>query len=298
MAAFFFKVRENRGKNDEPPGITEVESKKFPKRKLPDTAKVVAPKFLQHDTPKLDPNGPLRPVLADWLTSSKNPYFARAMVNRQWAHLFGRGLVNPVDDLHEKNPASHPELLDLLTAQFIAHNFDVKFIFRAVCRSEAYQRTSRSFAEPPAKEKALKADPVALFARMAVKDLTPRQLKNIREVLIPKKPGNGPKPRLYEDLIEDVDATEFRKGIPDTLGLMNAREAGQFVQELAGRHVPAKSGKSASDNVETLYLCILSRRPTDAERSRLIAYIDRQGQRAYQDICWALLNSAEFLLNH
>ncbi len=293
MAAFFFKVRENRGKNEGTPGITE-EPSKFGKRKLPETAKIVDPKFLQHDTPKLDPSGPLRPVLADWLTSPKNPYFAKSMVNRQWAHLFGRGLVNPVDDLHEKNPPSHPEMLDLLTAQFIAHDFDVKYVLRAICLSDAYQRTSATSVS----RKDSKTDAVSLFARMAVKDLTPRQMKNTREVLLPKKPGNGPKAQLYADLIEDADATEFRKGIPDTLGLMNAKETGQFIKDLANRIVPNKNGKAAGENVELLYLHILSRRPTDAERIRLTAYLDRQGQRAYQDICWALLNSAEFLLNH
>lgn len=253
-----------------------------------------APKFLTGEEPKLDPAGPYRPALADWLTSQKNPYFAKSMVNRQWAHLFGRGLVNPVDDLHDKNPPSHPELLDLLTEQFVANDFDVKYVLRAICVSETYQWTSKFSATDASKDKG-----AVLFARMAVKDLTPRQLTNAREVLAAKKKqGNGPKPLLYSDLIEDVDATEFRKGIPDTLMLMNAKDTGQFVKDLANRLVPNKNGKSAADNVEVLYLTILSRRPTSEETKRLTGYIDRQGNRSYQDVCWALLNSAEFLLNH
>ncbi len=298
MAAFFFKVRDNRMRAEEAAklglerGITEQDAPRSPKRKLPATATVVPPKFLAGAEAKLVSAAPYRPALAEWMTAPTNPYFARSMVNRQWAHLFGHGLVTPVDDLHDKNPASHPELLQLLSEQFIAHGFDVKFVLRTICLSDAYQRTSIS-RESEEYDRATE-----LFARMAVKDLTLRQLKNAREVMLPKKQGNGPKPLLYADLIEDADATEFRKGIPDTLIQMNAKETGAFLKDLTARLVPVKSAKPAAENLETIYLHILSRRPTAEEIQRLKGYVERQGVRAYPDICWALLNSAEFLLNH
>ena len=78
-----------------------------------------------------------------WVTSPKNPYFARATVNRTWWRLFGRGVVNPVDDMHAANPPSHPELLDLLAKRFAESGFDLKFLTRAIVLSRAYQRTSR-----------------------------------------------------------------------------------------------------------------------------------------------------------
>ncbi len=84
-----------------------------------------------------------RAALAAWMTSPENPYFARAMVNRTWWRLFGRGIVNPVDDMHAANPPSHPELLDLLARQFAESGFDLKFLTRAIVSSRAYQRTSR-----------------------------------------------------------------------------------------------------------------------------------------------------------
>jgi len=308
LAAFFSKVRDNRMRGEEATklglerGITEQDAPRLPKRKLPATAKVVPPKFLMGDAPTLDPAGAYRPALADWMTAPANPYFARSMVNRQWAHLFGRGLVNPIDDLHEKNEPSHPKLLQELTEQFVANGFDVKYLLRAICLSEAYQRTSKiqlGGAGSVSDRSKDQLDRVAeLFGRMAVKDLRPRQLASCREVLAPKKMGNGPKPLLYADLIEDVDPAEFRKGIPDTLVLMNARDTGTFLKDLSGRLVPAKSGKSIEKNIEIVYLHIVSRRPTAEETKRLAGYVERQGARAYQDISWALLNSAEFLLNH
>ena len=77
--------------------------------------------------------------LADWLTTAQNPFFSKAMVNRIWNQYFGRGLVNPVDDMHDGNPASHPELLQELADGFAA-GFDVKGLYRTVCNSAAYQR--------------------------------------------------------------------------------------------------------------------------------------------------------------
>jgi hypothetical protein len=102
---------------------------------------------------------PYRPVLAQWMTAPENPFFARAFVNRTWAHLFGRGIVHPVDDMMPENEPSHPELLDAL-ARHIAGvgEFDQKYLIKAICLSEAYQRTSKPTPEN-------KAD-VKLFSRM------------------------------------------------------------------------------------------------------------------------------------
>ena len=69
--------------------------------------------------------------MADWITAPDNRWFSRMAVNRMWAHLFGRGLVDPLDDFSATNPASHPQLLDELAEQFVAHQFDLKFLLRA-----------------------------------------------------------------------------------------------------------------------------------------------------------------------
>jgi hypothetical protein len=303
VAAFFSKVKENRIKSDEAAkngiavGFTEelkvYKGSKPPK--LPPTAKVVPPKFLDGEEPKLDPDAPYRPVFARWLTSADNPFFARSIVNRTWAHFFARGLVHPVDDMHADNPPSHPELLKELTDQFVAHDFDLHYLIRAICASQTYQRTSRG-EEPGGK--GTKND-AALFARMAIKDLTPRQLANSRNVLLGDKPprGNGPKPVLYSNLIDEVDPTQSQGGIPDTLRMMNERSVDTLTKEIVDRLGRPPAG-AVEENVDKLFLHILSRRPTADESKRLVGYVNGQQKRGYQDIAWALLNSAEFLLNH
>ena len=144
-----------------------------------------------------------------------------------------------------------------------------------------------------------KSETALLFARMAIKDLTPRQLANSRNVLLGDKPprGNGPKPVLYSNLIDEVDSREYQGGIPDTLRMMNERSVETLTREVVDRLGKPPAGP-VEENVEKLFLLILSRRPTLEESKRLAGHVNRQRGRAYQDVAWALLNSAEFLLNH
>ena len=80
-----------------------------------------------------------RQALVDWMVDAKNPFFARALVNRYWKHFFGRGLVEPEDDMRATNPASNPELLDALAQHFIASKYDLKDLMRTICNSQVYQ---------------------------------------------------------------------------------------------------------------------------------------------------------------
>src|SRR5262249_34854474 len=135
MAQFFMKVRltanpQQASKKGISPGIVEGGKAKGKKKGLPESARIVPARFLQGAQPKLNPAEPARPVLARWLVAPDNPFFARAMVNRMWAHFFGRGVVNPVDDMHADNPATHPELLAALAEQFKRNGFDVKYLVR------------------------------------------------------------------------------------------------------------------------------------------------------------------------
>ena len=156
-----------------------------------------------------------RAALAAWLTSSENPFFARAMVNRTWWRLFGRGLVNPVDDMHAANPASHPQLLNLLSQRFIASGYDLKFLTRALVQSRAYQRTSRPGDAPD--------EQAALFGRMSVKVLSAGQLcDSLVTIFGPPAKIRGADPRLsvraeFQQFFGeegDPNPTEYRRGIP------------------------------------------------------------------------------------
>ena len=128
---------------------------------FPESTKTVPAKFLGGPEAKLSEKEPYRPALAKWLTSAENPFFARAAVNRTWAQYFGRGIVDPVDDMHDGNEPSHPGLLAVLASELVGSGFDLKHLVRGICASKAYQRSSKPV--PGAEH-----DP-KLFATMAVK---------------------------------------------------------------------------------------------------------------------------------
>jgi hypothetical protein len=302
MAAFFTKVRANLNPNQAAKaGTPIVISESGPGRpaRLPESAKIVPPKFLQDAEPKVNPGEPLRPVIARWMTAPANPFFARAMINRTWHQFFGRGFVMPVDDLHEDNVASHPELLEALAGQFVANQFDLKYLIRAICLSQTYQRTSK-----PAGNESDKT----LFSRMAIKVLTPEQLyDSLQQVLgrtDPPRAGGrfaglrgqfNPREAFVNFFsVEENDPTEYAAGIPQALRLMNSPQMNSGGALLASvRNAPPEKA------LEQLYLATLARRPTPEENRRLLQYVDKHGPpQAYSDALWALLNSSEFALNH
>ena len=241
-----------------------------------------------------------RAALAAWMTAPQNPYFARAMANRTWWRLFGRGIVNPVDDMHAANPPSHPELLDLLARRFAEGGFDLKFLTRAIVSSRAYQRTSQPGG---ASEKQ-----AALFGRMSVKVLSAGQLHDsLAAVFGPpaKTPGADPRQSARAEFTQffgedgSPDPTAYRRGIPHLVRQMNS---GQF----AGRNLPAlaarvaKPGRSADDVAGELFLAILSRRPTADEQKLFRDHAARVGsvEPAARELAWALMMTSEFSLNH
>ncbi|MHB1426145.1 MAG: DUF1549 and DUF1553 domain-containing protein [Gemmataceae bacterium] len=311
MAAFFTRVRiEGNPRQAVRQGgsVSINENGKGRPIRLPISAKRVPPKFLQGEQPKLDSADAYRPVLADWMTSSKNPYFSRAMVNRLWAQFFGRGIVNPVDDMHEGNRPSHPQLLADLSAQFAANGFDIKFLIRALCNSTAYQRTSRPVAGNR------DANP-ELLSRMAVKVLTPEQLyDSLVQVVGAPNPANFQRrpgvaaagirnitPRTQFVTFfkgdDNADSTDYQVGIPQVLRLMNS----PLLNNTAKLEPVLKSGKTPRQIVEHLYLTALSRRPTAHEQQRAMALVRKhkdEPRQTYGDILWVLLNSSEFTLNH
>src|SRR6185312_1219859 len=110
----------------------------------PRTGKVMAPKFLGGATPTIAANKDRREVLAQWMTSPENPFFAKSTVNRVWFHLMGKGVVDPVDDFRDSNPSANDELLDALAKDFGAHKFDLKHVIRTVMNSRTYQLSAQA----------------------------------------------------------------------------------------------------------------------------------------------------------
>lgn len=242
-----------------------------------------------------------RQALARWLTSPENPYFARATVNRIWWHFFGRGIVNPVDDMHAGNAPSHAELLELLSRQFVDSGFDLKFLCRAILNSRTYQQTSR-----PGEQSDAEAE---LFARMSIKVLSAEQVfDSLVEILgaPARTPGIDVRSGARYEFCQffagdgDLDPIRYERGIPHLLRLMNSPQfAGRNISSLVSRI--ATPGRPADEVVEELFLAILTRRPTVADQALVrdqLARANASPSTAYCELVWALLMSSEFTLNH
>ncbi len=278
---------------------------------IPNTKRRVAARFLDGGKPDWKKENNPRLALAKWVTAADNPYFARAAANRIWAYLFGVGLIDPFDERGDQNPPSHPELLDELASQFVLHRFDQKYLLRTLVSTEAYQRSS--LTTHPSQD-----DP-RLFAKMAVRGLNAAQLfDSLAEATEYRTDRNTPIPfgdptrRIppREDFLLRFTgqdrSTETPTTILQALHLMNgpfmARAASlEYNRTLATIADAVKI--STPRRLETLFLVALSRKPTEAELKRLVPYVDRGGptgnpKKALADIFWALLNTAEFRLNH
>jgi hypothetical protein len=224
------------------------------------------------------------------------------MVNRLWHQFYGRGLVNPVDDMHKENLASHPELLTQLAEQFIASDFDVKHLIRAMCNSESYQRTSKPLAA--------NRDDAVLFSKMPIKAMTPEQLYDSLEAVLGRS-ANTDRPRqqgqqnrgqqnqrdafiAFFQGEEGALPTEYQGGVPQALRLMNANQYNNANSQLL-REVKDLKPEQA---IERLYLGTLSRRPNAEENQKMLAHYTKAPASAGSDILWVLLNCSEFTLNH
>lgn len=258
------------------------------------------PTFLGGEALKPSDGTTHRGALASWMTSPQNPYFARAMVNRMWRRFFGKGIVQPVDDMHQANAPSHPELLELLSRRFVESGFDLKFLCRAIVHSRAYQRTSRP-GDAPEKQ-------AALFGRMSVKVLSSGQMyDSLVTVLgsparVPGVDGRlDPRTEFTHFFAEetDLDPTAYQRGIPHLLRLMNSRQfAGRNVAALVSRLTTA--GRSPDDVVGDLFLTVLARRPTAEELRLFRDHLGRVNstEAACRELAWALMMTSEFSLNH
>jgi len=311
MAQFFYNVSVTIQKNNKQvdiiPGVVENSRASRRGNPLPESAKTVPAKFLGGDLATLNSSKPYRPVLADWLCTAENPFFSKSMVNRVWAQYMGRGLVNPIDDLSDENPASHPELLKGLAKEFANGGFDLKNLVRAICLSDAYQRSSVPTPNN-------KADTV-LYSHMAIKVLTPEQLFDSLAAVVGtptadagrgmgkplNKGSNSPRDRFVAFFMgtENAKATDYEAGIPQALRLMNNQKLSSS-SSLVSQLVQSKA--KPAEAINKLYLTAVARKATEAEVEKLTGYIV-QGESSdpkapLSDILWALLNSSEFALNH
>lgn len=279
---------------------------------IPEKNKKVNARFLDGTEPEWTDGANPREVFADWVVSKKNPYFARAMANRLWAHFFGLGLVDPIDEFGEENPPSHPELLDELAQGLLDNDYDATFIIRAIVLSKAYQRTS-TMTHPT-------QDDPRMFARMALKGLTGEQLFDSLAVATgyqdnagnqAQRPGflnpGSVKGQFLTRFDNTVDKrTEQQTSILQALAMMNGQLTADVTSLARSRALSAIADSPFMDDrqrVQTLFLTTLSRPMRPEEEARFLAYVARGGPsgdrgKALADVFWVLLNSSEFCLNH
>lgn len=291
--------------------------------KDPRTNKEPAPGLIGDGAPALS-TGPERlQEMAAWLTSPQHPLFAKVHVNRAWAHLMGRGLVDPVDDFRFTNPASIPALLDALAAQFIQDGMRLKPLLRLICTSRTYQLSSEpnttnaedeiNFAR--AYVRRLPAEPLldALHAALDVDFATAGAPDATRAVHIPgarfitKSRKNAPAELFLKEFGKPPRATacECERSSASSLSQVFTLTSGPGLDNLLRTKDNRigellHSGKAPAEILTDLYWHTLSRPPSEAERTRLIPEIEsaRNARAVLEDIAWSLVNSKEFLLRH
>jgi hypothetical protein len=267
--------------------------------------------------PEIPLEGDARVRLCDWLLAPDNPYFARALVNRVWAHYFGVGLVMPVDSFSAANPPSNGSLLDDLAKDFIEHHFDLRHLEGMILRSRTYQLSSR----PNATNAEDRGNYARSYPRRLMAEVVVDALDAALGVSEDFGPGLPPRSRAIEIAPNRVRnehlATIFRTfgrpartttcdcersaepAVPQTLFLMSDPE---LLKKLTAGRLPKLLAEKRPDGeaIEELFLATLSRLPNDPERKAALAHLAEKKDRtkAFADVLWALINTREFILNH
>jgi len=313
FAAFFAQV--GRKKGDRPNFERVYHRTGVAQAQNPKTKQNVKPTGLGGETLEIPADVDPRHALADWMSRPENPFFARALVNRYWKHFFGRGLVDPEDDMRVTNPASNPELLNALAKDFIDSKFDLKHLVRTIVLSETYQLS----AEP----NEWNQDDKQNFSRYYPKRLNAEVLLDaINDVTQTSTAFGGVPTGTRATQLPDNGFTSYfltvfgrpesssacecerssEANLAQSLHLLNSSEIQGKLTAATGR--AAVLGKDADraveDRIRELYVIAFSRPPQHDELQIAIAHIQKVGdpQKGFEDIVWALINTKEFLFNH
>ena len=290
-----------------------------PNRELqnPKTRKPQEPVVFGTKAAPLGPDDDRRERFADWLTAPGNKFFASSIANRTWFHLFGKGIVDPVDDVRDTNPPSNPKLLEALAAGFARGDYKLKPMIRSILNSQTYQLSSERL---PQSKFAAKAD--RYFTRANVRMLSPEQILDavsaatgVAESFKGYPPGtraleiaeggiNHPFLQAFSKPTRDATcecAREDDPSLPGTLHLLNNAGLVEKVKSPNGRIAGwLKAGKGTDEAVEFIYLSTLSRRPTAQEKVLVSKHLSNAASIAegLADLQHALINTNEFLLRH
>jgi hypothetical protein len=313
LLAFFAQVGEK-------PGFSPAEPRLFHKGAAavvehPKSKAKLTPAGLAAAAPEIQPADDPRPVLVDWMAAPDNPFFARALVNRYWRHFFGRGIVDPEDDMRATNPPANPGLLDALADHFVAHGYDLEDLVRTICRSNAYRLDSRPNDD--------NLDDRQSFSRFYPRRLQAEVLADAVDAVsgsVTRYSGVPAGVRAME--LPDADfssaflevfgrpkgesACECERGgdanLSQGLHLLNSKELSDKFAAGGGRaaKLAADKDRDRAAKIEELYLTAYARPPTAEEAEFVGGYLagKQESKEAWEDVLWSLVNSKEFLFNH
>ncbi len=278
----------------------------------PLTGEVLQPRPLFGEAPVVDESADPREALAAWITSDENEYFARVQVNRVWAELMGRGLVDPVDDLRTTNPPTNEPLLAALAQEFRNQKYDLKKLIRTIVTSHVYSLSSipneRNVADVRNYSRHYRERLRAEVLASAIDDIT--GVPSTFDAMPPRSRAN----QIWTHRVSSLFLDTFGRPDPNqdppcertsdstvtqTLHLMNAPAIHAKVTSDAG--LPARlaaSDKSPDEIIDEVYLAVYSRYPDEEERAIGRALYEEEGanrRQVTEDLLWALLNTPEFI---
>ncbi len=311
FAAFFPQVARKQGDD---PRESIIYAKSDGEVQHPITKKAMAPKFLGGDRPEIKKGEDRREVLANWLASTNNPFFAKNMANIVWAHFLGKGIIDPVDDVRISNPSINPELLDALGQKFMDYQYDFKKLVRDICNSRTYQLSTRANESNALDDRNFSH---ASIRRMRAEVL----LDSINEVTdsadkFQGLPRGARAVEIADGNVANYFLTTFGRATRTTPCSCEVRVEPNLSQALhllngdttqtkvsnggVVKKLLAKNGKDVNKTIEDLYMRCLARVPTAKELANLKPHFGdgKPDEQVLTDIFWALLNSKEFIFNH
>jgi hypothetical protein len=309
FASFFSQVGRKRGGD---PRETVIFNRFGGEVNHPVKRRPLPPKFLGGETPNTKGKD-RRAVMAQWLSSPENPYFARNLANIVWAHFFGKGIIDPVDDVRISNPASNESLLAELANKFIEYNYDFKSLVRDICNSRTYQLSTKT--------NSTNESDTSNFSHAVLRRVRAEVLLDvISQITETKNKFRGLPIGARAVQIADGNTSNYflntfgrarrltvcscevkaEPNLSQALHLINGQTLQGKIQQgnVVGKMVVAK--KPPEEIIQHLYLRCLGRKPNAEELKNLLGMVDAEAnkQQALEDVFWALLNSREFLFNH
>jgi hypothetical protein len=278
----------------------------------PKTKQPVTARFLGGESVEFGPDDDVREKLADWITSPRNPFFKRTLVNRVWKHFMNRGLVEPVDDFRVSNPASNPALLDALAAEAVKAKYDLRTICRTILNSRTYQLSAQANSSN-------EFDNLNYSRYYVKRQMAESLFDNITKTTSArlKIPGSPPGENAMKVAIgspnyflttfgragarEQICERDQEATVAQAMHLINGDTIQQVVTKPGNLldRLLARRDLDDAGRLEEIYLTAFSRPPTPREASNFLellksAATDDARKRVYQDLLWAVLNSKEF----